>query len=94
MAGRAGAILPIALGVVLARWGGAVGAPRPSQRLRAAAIRIPVCPGPRSPRGGGVGETFLATDSFHHADVTHSFAPSQFLSETKHSTTTTRGLYL
>ena len=38
MAGRAGAILPIALGVVLARWGGAVGAPRPSQRLRAAAI--------------------------------------------------------
>ena len=38
MAGRAGAILPIALGVVLARWGGAVGAPRSSQRLRAAAI--------------------------------------------------------
>ena len=38
MAGRAGVILPIALGVVLARWGGAVGAPRPSQRLRAAAI--------------------------------------------------------
>ena len=35
-AGRAGAILPIALGVVLARWGGAVGAPRPSQRLRTA----------------------------------------------------------
>ena len=32
MAGRAGAILPIALGVVLARWGGAVGAPQPSQR--------------------------------------------------------------
>ena len=51
MAGRAGAILPIALGVVLARWGGAVGAPRPSQRLRAAAIRIPICPGPRSPHG-------------------------------------------
>ena len=25
-----------------------------------------------------MGETFLATDSFHHADVTHSFAPSQF----------------
>ena len=53
MAGRAGAILPIALGVVLARWGGAVGAPRSSQRLRAAAIRIPVCPGPRSPHGSG-----------------------------------------
>ena len=31
-----------------------------------------------------MGETFLATDSFHHADVTHSFAPSPFLSETKH----------
>ena len=43
MAGRAGAILPIALGVVLARWGGAVGAPRSSQRLSAApaAIRRP-----------------------------------------------------
>ena len=42
-AGRAGAILPIALGVVLARWGGAVGAPRSSQRLSAApaAIRRP-----------------------------------------------------
>ena len=38
MAGRAGAILPIALGVVLARWGGAVGAPRSSQRLRTAMI--------------------------------------------------------
>ena len=49
MAGRAGAILPIALGVVLARWGGAVGAPRPSQRLRAAAIRRAVC----RPRGSG-----------------------------------------
>ena len=47
MAGRAGAILPIALGVVLARWGGAVGAPRSSQRLRAAAIRRPA----RRPRG-------------------------------------------
>ena len=35
MAGRAGAILPIALGVVLARWGGAVGAPRRSQLLGA-----------------------------------------------------------
>ena len=53
MAGRAGAILPIALGVVLARWGGAVGAPRPSQRLRAA-IRIPICPGLRSPHGSGL----------------------------------------
>ena len=39
MAGRAGAILPIALGVVLARWGGAVGAPRSSQRLRRASRR-------------------------------------------------------
>ena len=43
MAGRAGAILPIALGVVLARWGGAVGAPRPSQRLRAAATTRVMC---------------------------------------------------
>ena len=50
MAGRAGAILPIALGVVLARWGGAVGAPRSSQRLRAAAIPMAVCR-PRGPRG-------------------------------------------
>ena len=41
MAGRAGAILPIALGVVLARWGSAVGAPRSSQRLRARAASVP-----------------------------------------------------
>ena len=43
MVGRAGAILPIALGGVLARWGGAIGAPRSSQRLRAAAIPMAVC---------------------------------------------------
>ena len=51
MAGRAGAILPIALGVVLARWGGAVGAPRPSQRLRAAAIPSWAAGAARRPSG-------------------------------------------
>ena len=49
MAGRAGAILPIALGVVLARWGGAVGAPRSSQRLRVSRGRARGCsPEPRN----------------------------------------------
>ena len=55
MAGRAGAILPIALGVVLARWGGAVGAPQPSasaDQSHGAAQRSP------SPSTGGVEATF------------------------------------
>ena len=56
MAGRAGAILPIALGVVLARWGGAVGAPRSSQRLRAARRRAAMSKGIR-PRASGLRRT-------------------------------------
>ena len=54
-AGRAGAILPIALGVLLARWGGAVGAPRPSQRLRAAAIPSWAAGAARRPSAGRCG---------------------------------------